>query len=195
MNDVVCLLRHGALAPQHRHRMIGAMDIPMSDEGRAQIRRLAGEWLPTVWNRLSAVVTSDLHRCRETAHLLLAASAPPPLPVHVEPDVREICLGAWEGHSRTEIAQRWPGAYALRGLDMAAFVPPGGESFRMVQRRALHALARWRQRYPQGIVLVITHAGVMRVLLSHWMALPLAEAQRIPLGYACRCCLPAWHSP
>ncbi|MBQ9407033.1 MAG: histidine phosphatase family protein [Desulfovibrio sp.] len=189
MNDGFCLLRHGALASTMRQRMIGSLDLPMSDAGRAQIRRLAVEWLPTVRQNLAAIVTSDLQRCLDTANLLLQA-CPVPIPLHREPDLREISLGAWEGLSRTEIAHRWPGAYILRGLDMAAFVPPDGESFRMLQRRALLALAHWRRRYPLGLVLVITHAGVIRTLLSHWMALPLGDALRIPLDYACHCCLP-----
>ncbi len=194
MKGGIWLVRHGALPPDPLRRMVGARDVPMDSKGRAQIRRLAGEFMPSVTDALAAVICSDLRRCRETARLLLrACSAPPPL--HEEPGLREISLGDWEGRGREEICRLWPGAYAMRGLDFASFVPPGGESFRMLQRRALHALARWRQRYPHGDLLVVTHAGVMRALLAHWLALPLADALRIRPGYACRCLLPEWQAP
>ena len=64
--------------------------------------------------------------------------------------------------------------------------------FRMVQRRALHALARWRQRYPGGTLLLITHAGVMRALLARYFGLPLEAVWHIPGQCACRRFLPGW---
>ncbi|MBO4301067.1 MAG: histidine phosphatase family protein [Desulfovibrio sp.] len=184
-------MRHGALPPNPLRRMVGARDIPMSDVGRAQVQRLSRVFMPKVYKGLAAVVASDLCRCRETAALLLEACPTPP-PLHIDDGLRELSLGHWEGYNRSEICRRWPGAHTLRGLDLTTFVPPGGESFRMAQRRALFTLARWRQRYPDGTLLFVTHAGIMRALLAHWLALPLSDALRIRLSYACRCFLPDW---
>ena len=185
------LLRHGALAPDPERRLVGAQDLPMSDEGRAQIRALAQTFLPEILPDLRAVLTSDLERCRETAAILLADCGAN-LPLHVEPGLREICLGRWEGLNREAIRRKWPGAFEARGLDLAAFVPPEGESFRMVERRALHALARRRDRHPEGTLLVVTHAGVMRALLARYWGLPLSRVWPIPQNYAARRFLPGW---
>ena len=185
------LVRHGALAADGERRLVGARDLPMSDEGRAQIRALARDFMPRIGSALSALVCSDLSRCRETAALLLEACADTP-PLVVEPGFREIGLGLWEGLNREAIRRRWPGAFEARGRDMANFIPPAGESFRMVERRALEALFRLRTRHPQGLVLVVTHAGVMRALLSRYWGLPLERVWHIPQDYACRRFLPGW---
>ena len=190
------LVRHGSLPPNPERRMVGARDIPLSDAGRDQIRAMARQFMPELVKGLGAVICSDLDRCRETAALLLESmdktgvQGRPPL--HVEPGLREICLGLWQGMTKAEIERTWPGAYAARGQNMAHFCPPQGESFMQAQRRALAALARWRRAYPSATLLVVSHAGIIGSLLAHYMALPLRHVLQIPQHYGCRSFVPEW---
>lgn len=190
------LVRHGSLPPNPERRMVGARDIPLSDAGRAQIRLMARQFAPELGQGVGAVICSDLDRCRETAALLLEAlpvtseGGKPPL--HVEPGLREICLGLWQGKTKAEIESTWPGAYASRGQDMAHYCPPQGESFMQAQRRALAALARWRRAYPFATLLVVSHAGIIGTLLAHYLALPLRHVLQIPQYYGCRTFVPEW---
>lgn len=204
------LVRHGALPPNPERRFVGARNVPLSDAGRAQIRALAREFMPALAtgqegkaaeessekqaHGLAAVICSDLGRCRETAALLLAGAKWPagPPPLHADAGLREINLGEWQGLTPEEVRREYPGQYERRGVDIARFCPPGGESFAQVQERALAALARWRARYPRGVLLLVAHAGLNRALLAAYLALPLADALRIPQGYACRAFLPKW---
>ena len=110
----------------------------------------------------------------------------------MEPGLREIDLGLWQGMTRAEIEHTWPGAHAVRGRDMAHFCTPQGESFMQAQRRALAAVGRWRRRYPQGTLLMVSHAGILGSLLAHYLALPLKEVLRIPQHYGCRAFIPEW---
>ena len=194
------LVRHGSLPPNPERRIVGARDIPLSDAGRAQIRAMARQFAPELvqgaGQEVGAVICSDLDRCRETAALLLenmptvSRQAGPPL--HVEPGLREICLGLWQGMTKAEIESAWPGAYAARGRDMAHYCPPEGESFMQAQRRALAALARWRRAYPNATLLVVSHAGIIGTLLAHYLALPLRHVLQIPQYYGCRAFVPEW---
>lgn len=194
------LVRHGSLPPNPERRMVGARDIPLSDTGRAQIRAMARQFVPELGQgaeqKVGAVVCSDLDRCRETAALLLEAmpatgeQGRPPL--HVEPGLREICLGLWQGMTKAEIESAWPGAYEARGRDMAHYCPPQGESFMQAQRRALAALARWRRAYPGVTLIVVSHAGIIGTLLAHYLALPLRHVLQIPQYYGCRTFVPEW---
>ena len=190
----VWLIRHGSLPANQQRRMVGARAIPLSPWGRAQASALGREMPPALARAVQAVVCSDLQRCQESAALLLAAAPWPgtPPPLHTEPDLREISLGCWEGLTRAEIAARFPGAWEARGAQLAHYAPPGGESFAQVQARALRAVGRWRTRCPEGTLLLISHAGVIRCLLAHYLALPLGELLRIPQYYACRAFLPEW---
>ena len=99
-------------------------------------------------------------------------------------------MGEWDGHSFDEIREQFPAEYVARGADMYDFRLPQGESFAAVQARAVACVARWQARYPGDCLLLVSHAGVLRTLLCHWLALPLAAVMRIPQHYACRVWLP-----
>ena len=107
------------------------------------------------------------------------------MPVIADRGLREISLGAWEGLTKEEVEKRYPGALDERMADLAGYAPAGGESFEMVQRRAIMALARFRMNYPVGILVVVGHAGLNRAILADYMALPLRDVLRIPQEYAC----------
>ena len=188
----IWLVRHGMLPLNPERRMVGARDIPLSDAGREQIRLLARQFMPAVQGALGAVICSDLDRCRETAAILMEALPQGRPPLHVEPGLREINLGLWQGMTKAEIERAWPGAYAARGQDMAHFCPPHGESFMQAQRRALAAVARWRSFYPGATLLMVSHAGILGSLLAHYLALPLKDVLRIPQYYGCRAFVPEW---
>ena len=176
------LVRHGSLH-NPTHSMIGASDLPLSDLGRTQMRNLGREIRTSLLPTLKAIVTSDLSRCLESTKLLLENS-PQTLPIHVEPRLREISLGRWEGLTKSFIKQKWPRDWLLRGQALASYVPDNGESFRMLARRAVAAIDDWLRQYPEGYLLIVTHAGVLRCLLARHLSLPLDDILHIPLDYA-----------
>jgi len=172
-------MRHGALPPNPERRFVGQRDIALAELGRRQAlawqRRLAD--IP-----FAAIVSSDLARCVETARLVKGQRE---IPLLLEPALRELALGAWEGLKPEEVEQRFPGAYAARGRDFASFRPEGGESFADLAARALPALDGMAVRYEGRPVLMVAHAGVNRVILAHCLALPLQDAPAVPQPYAC----------
>ena len=66
---------------------------------------------------------------------------------------------------------RWPEAYRQRGLDMAGFRPPDGESFLDLKKRVVPAFEAAVEN-SDSPVLVVTHAGVIRMLLCYILACP-----------------------
>jgi alpha-ribazole phosphatase len=59
------------------------------------------------------------------------------------------------------------------------FVTPGGESAAMLQARALDCVRSLRG----NPVALVTHAGVIRALLGHWLHLPIDEWSRLRLDF------------
>jgi len=179
MHGNIWLMRHGALPPNPERRFVGQRDISLSELGRRQAlawkQRLAD--LP-----FAAIVSSDLLRCMETAQLVQGERG---IPLVQEPAFREIALGAWEGLTPAEVEERFPGAYAERGRDMAHFRPEGGESFVDLSSRVLPALGELAARYAGQPLLIISHAGSIRVIIAHCLALPLHNVLDIPQPYAC----------
>jgi probable phosphoglycerate mutase len=172
-------MRHGALPPNPERRFVGQRDLELAELGRRQAvawqRRLADI-------SFAAVVSSDLARCVESARLVKGQRD---IPLILEPALREISLGAWEGLTPEEVERRFPGAYAARGRDFASFRPEGGESFADLAARALPAFDGTAARYEGRPVLIVAHAGVNRVILAHCLALPLHHAPAVPQPYAC----------
>jgi probable phosphoglycerate mutase len=104
-------------------------------------------------------LTSPLGRAQETARLLAPSG-----PITVEPALIESRWGAWEGETLDGLRARLGAGFTdieRRGLD---FLPPGGESPRMVQQRLRPWLARLgATRQP---VVAVTHKGVIRAVLG-----------------------------
>lgn len=163
----IYLLRHGAVQSQKDgKRYIGWQDLPLSRIGVAQATTWADHFKGL---GLEEICCSDLIRCRETARIIAAPHSLVPCPCR---ELREIHMGAWEGKTFQEVNALHPRAFKARGQYLADHRPPEGESFRDLQNRVwplFEAVVR-RLRHR---TLVVTHAGVIRVLLCRLLSMPL----------------------
>jgi probable phosphoglycerate mutase len=168
------LIRHGEPEGGDRYRGDG-VDDPLSEQGWAQMwAALPGT---TPWTR---IVTSPLRRCRSFAEAVAARRG---LPVAVEPDLREVGFGAWEGLAKADIRARWPGALEAFQADPVANRPEGAEPLQAFCDRVQRALERiWEAG--DGPVLVVAHAGVLRAAAAQALGLPLPSMYRLRIAYA-----------
>jgi len=167
------LIRHAQSQLNAEGRWQGWTDAPLSAEGRCQARALA-EALAR--EPLAAVVASPLARALETARLL---AAPHGLTPELEPDLRELDLGAWGGLTRSEIAGRWPEALARFDSGDPDARPEGGETRRELGWRVGRAAAGLARRCAGGRIAVVTHLGVIAALLPGARLAP-AERRLVP---------------
>ncbi|HSI64659.1 MAG TPA: histidine phosphatase family protein, partial [Candidatus Saccharimonadia bacterium] len=118
----IFLIRHGATTLTAEDRFAGATDVPLSDEGRDQARRLAQRLadLP-----VCAVYASPLGRTMETARIL---AEPHNFEVQPRDGLREIAHGHWEQLTRHEVEAKYPEEAAAWEEDPYTFAPVGGES-------------------------------------------------------------------
>jgi probable phosphoglycerate mutase len=154
------LVRHGATPLTAEDRFSGADGVDLSDEGRAQVtrlaRRLAGE-------RIDAVYTSPLARTVQTARLL---AEPHGLTPAERDGLREISHGHWEGLTRAEVEARFPDEYQSWETDPFTFAPEGGESGLAVLARALPVLRPIVLAHQGQRVLLVSHKATLRLLLA-----------------------------
>lgn len=154
------LVRHGATVLTAENRFAGSVEVPLSDEGRAQARglafRLGGE-------PLAAVYASPLGRALETARIV---AEPHGLVVQTDPRLREISHGHWEEMTRTEVEERFPEEVAAWEADPYTFAPEGGETGLEVTARALPAVLDHVRAHPGERILVVSHKATIRLLLS-----------------------------
>jgi broad specificity phosphatase PhoE len=154
------LVRHGATQLTAEDRFSGAVGVDLSEEGRAQVVRLAERLTP---EPIRAVYTSPLSRTVETATLL---AAPHGLPLVHRDGLREISHGRWEGLTRHEVETRFPDEYAAWEADPFTFAPQEGESGLGVLARALPVIREIVSAHPGERVLVVSHKATLRLVLS-----------------------------
>ena len=159
----VLIVRHGQSEWNALGRWQGQADPPLTELGRHQAAHAAQRV-----GAVDAVVASDLERARTTAEII--AELVGIGPVLVEAGLRERDAGEWQGLTKPEIAEGWPGYLDDRRR------PPGFEPDEGFQARIFAGLDRVRARVPAGDVLVVAHAGVVyqaeAVLGAAFEALP-----------------------
>jgi probable phosphoglycerate mutase len=169
------VVRHGEPEFPHEHRrFLGQSDPPLSAAGVEQAHRLA-EQLRGVG--FDSIHSSDLQRCLCTARVIAAQTTPQggvAAQVITDQRLREIDCGEWEGLTQEEAAARNPTEYRERERDVVGSPFPGGESFLDLRARVLPAL---QQVLDQGgaNALVVTHLGVIRVLVCEYGGVPLTD--------------------
>jgi probable phosphoglycerate mutase len=156
----IFLVRHGATILTAEDKFAGATDVPLSDEGREQARRLA---LRLCGENIAAVYASPLGRTVETAGIIVA---PHKMEVQTRDGLREISHGRWEQMTRHEVEEKFPDEAAAWNEDPYTFAPLGGESGLAVTARALPALIEIVREHPGQTVLVVSHKATIRLLLS-----------------------------
>jgi len=168
------LIRHGEAAGSDG-RAVGHLDLPLSDAGRSQVEALAASWHHSTPDRL---VASDLRRAADSARILSARIGGV---LSLDPRLRELSFGEWEGLGWDEIHQRYPCQMAAWGERWWEVAPPGGETFAELSRRSLS----WLQEVPEGeVVLAVGHGGSLRALLSALLGLSPKEVFDLRLDHA-----------
>jgi probable phosphoglycerate mutase len=163
----IVFIRHGETDWNVEGRLQGQRDIPLNENGRAQARR-NGE---TIAREIPGAagfdfVASPLWRARETMEIARAAMNLDPQAYAVDPRLVEITFGELEGFTYQDIEDREPGWLKQRDANKWEFLPPGGESYRMLHDRII----AWLETVRVPLV-VVAHGGVGRVLRAHLLGL------------------------
>ena len=162
-STTVLLVRHGESAPARPGAPFalkdGHGDPELDPVGVAQAERV-GERLAN--ERVDAIYVTSLRRTHETAAPLATRLGLTPI---VEPDLREVFLGEWEGG---ELRARAAAADPIfqRIFEQERWdVIPGAEPMEEFDARLQRGLHRVVDAHPDGRVVVVVHGGVIGQLL------------------------------
>ena len=173
----VDLLRHGACEGGDIFR--GSTDVALSPRGWEQMYSMA-----TVMTEGSGIpqqlFSSPLRRCQVFAAEFSARHG---VPCEVVEDLREIHFGSWEGRPISVVAGE--GDQLQRFFsDPVANPPPEGEPMPVFSARVISALRDLIIRHRGQHLMVITHGAVIRLLMCHWLGMPLSAMSRVAVPYA-----------
>lgn len=151
--SIVYLARHGETAWTVTGQHTGRTDIPLTERGERNARRL-GDRLRD--HSFAHVFTSPLQRARRTCDLAGYGAA-----AAVDADLVEWNYGAYEGRKTEEIRRERP------DWDLFRDGCPGGESLSDIARRADRMIARLRTF--TGDVLLFSSSHFLRVFAARWL--------------------------
>jgi probable phosphoglycerate mutase len=175
MSTTILLVRHGENDWVKSNKLAGRTPgVQLNDTGLAQSRRMSG--LLARWP-IDAVYSSPLERCAETATIL---ATPHRLSVLSEDGLLETDYGEWQGQKIDDLVKQdlWRVIQATPGL--AQF--PGGESMLGMQNRMIGTLQNIVSAHPDQVVLVCSHADLIKAAVSHYTGAPFDLFQRVVIA-------------
>lgn len=172
---LIDIIRHGM--PEGGNRIRGnGVDDPLSTQGWAQMRRTTNAI--GGWQRL---ISSPMKRCLAFAEWLAEQRD---LPVSIEPRLREVGFGDWEGVDRNRLETERHGEYSAFYRDPATNRPAGAEPLEDFGHRVATALEAALMAHAGEHILVVGHAGVIRAAVGHVLRVPLTSWYRIDVSHA-----------
>lgn len=193
MVTTLFLIRHGETEGAEKRRYKGTIDVPLSDNGIRQIARVSKYIAETVKLKtgerensipganLTAIYCSDLSRAIKSAEIVAAPYSLTPIVIR---SLRERNFGLWEGMSFDEIREKYPDDFDAWAGNPLEFSPMGGESTLEVKERVMEALDEITGNHKGEHVAIVSHGGVNRIILCHFLGIPIENIFRIEQDYA-----------
>lgn len=172
VGTTVFLIRHGVTEWHSNQRVLGRRDIALTEEGHAQAER-AANLLAQV--PLVDVIASPLQRTLQTAERI---AAPHGIQVARDPRLVDFDLGEWSGMEYSQITAT--PAYQRFVSDPMSTRIPGGETLLDARKRALASIHQALRDSPSGdAIALVTHAGIIRIVLTHYLGSPPGNYHRL----------------
>lgn len=170
------LIRHAAHTLGNGVLVGRQSGIALSAAGREQATALAAEIAAMPADVLQS---SPRRRARETAAAIAARRE---MPVEIVSAVDEVEVGSWTGRRFNELDSdpRWN----LWNTQRSAARPPGGESMQEVSERVLGHLSAMRQLHPRAVLLIVSHAEIIRTAVLHCLRRSFDEFATVTIALA-----------
>jgi probable phosphoglycerate mutase len=168
----IIFIRHGETEWNSQQRMQGHSNSDLSSVGQAQIQAL-GQWMKNV--PFDHIYSSDSLRAKQTAEAITQFSGHE---LKIDLRLREKNLGVFEGLTSEEARERHPEVFSLFKTAGSKYVIDEGESTQQLQDRALEIVDEIRIKHLEERVLLVTHGGLIRVVMKHSLGLSLETPTR-----------------
>ena len=182
-------MRHGQCQGGEIYR--GSTDVELTELGWQQMSESVqqADVTPAPWQ---AVITSPLIRCQAFAERLASDCN---VPLHVEPNLREMNFGDWEGRKVDQVHKEYAPQVAAFYSDPTQNTPPNGEPVAEVQQRVADAFWHHLDRYQNQRLLFVQHGVTIRTLIVSLLDLPLSQLGGFEIPYAARLQFKIYTSP
>jgi len=169
------LIRHGHTRATEQGLLYSDPNAPLTDKGIDQAQRVA-KWL--VNHKPELLLSSPAIRVRSSSDIIAKELD---MPIEIVDGLDEWHIGDWEGRSYLDLKKNEPEAYQRWSADPIHNAPPGGESILQVATRVGTHLKSMIEKHGGKHIALVTHAGVVRSILSHALGMPIDNFWRISI--------------
>lgn len=181
---IVDFIRHGE--PEGGDILRGRVDPVLTQLGWSQMRKAAAlsenhepsantpEW--------TEIISSPLRRCRHFAERTAEQAS---LATSIEDHWQEIDYGDWDGMLVSEWREIAAEQFKAFREDLTALAPPNGEDFLSFKQRVMGAWQGLAAKPDGSHLLIVTHGGVLRVVLPAVLGMPLNRSFPLHIPFAC----------
>ncbi|EEH92079.1 MULTISPECIES: adenosylcobalamin/alpha-ribazole phosphatase [Citrobacter] len=173
------LVRHGETEANVAGLYSGHAPTPLTERGIAQAQTL-GTLLRNV--PVDNVLCSELERARHTTQLILGDRE---VPVRNMPELNEMFFGDWEMRHHRDLAREDAENYAVWCNDWQNATPTNGEGFQAFSQRVERFIAQLADYKTCQNLLVVSHQGVLSVLIARLLSMPAAAMWHFRVEQGC----------
>ncbi len=173
------LVRHGETEANVAGLYSGHAPTPLTERGIAQAQTL-GTLLRNV--PVDNVLCSELERARHTTQLILGERE---VPVRNMPELNEMFFGDWEMRHHRDLAREDTENYAVWCNDWQNATPTNGEGFQAFSQRVERFIAQLADYKACQNLLVVSHQGVLSVLIARLLSMPAAAMWHFRVEQGC----------
>lgn len=174
---MIILVRHGENDWSKKNKLAGHIPgVHLNEVGHSQAHAVAQRLaaLP-----IRAIYSSPVTRCAETANYIADTHR---LSIQFVEEVGEVEYGEWEGKKIKKLA-RQPGWRTVQFFPSRARFPKG-EALREAQFRAVQVLEEIAARHEKELIVVVSHADIIRLVLAHYLGVHIDLFQRLVISPA-----------
>lgn len=170
----IYLVRHAETEWNKEERLQGWSDSPLSDYGRQTAKKLAHKLESIPFNM---AYSSDLGRARESVEILVGQRH---IPIEYTKDLRELCLGPWEGKTFQEVKIQEPEKMKRYFESPQLHELEGYENYHDLQKRIKSFLGRLKESSYQH-VLIVGHGVSVQCIINEILQIDLKDFWSRPL--------------
>lgn len=171
----VILTRHYQTQSNTEGRILGWGNSPPVRDWKTDVDFIDNQLHASGIN-FDAIYSSDLERARQTAKIYAESFGISD--VIAIPELKEINYGEVQTRKKSWVK----GEYSQYKKD-PDYVFPDGESFRQMQQRSVQCLSSVAATHSQDTVMIVSHAGVIRGMISHFLGLEYATSLKHSISF------------
>lgn len=160
----IVLIRPGATDYDEQGRILGTLDMPLTEQGNRDVERLVGEVREL---KIAAIYCGPCQAAAQTGQAIADA-----LDVKLKriDNLRNIDHGLWQGMLIEDVKRKQPKVYRQWQEQPGIICPPEGEMLRDAQERVQTVLSKILKKHKEGTIAIVIPdplAGVVQGEISH----------------------------